>query len=230
MSNLQLHIPEYLHPALKQLMALSESDSERLVAALTEEKPAFLSTGLAAQVAERSQLDPVLVSRLTDALTSVRSVWDSTHVPLEAFLGVFCAALEQQGLKPQDDATWDRFQRTLGILLSHEGALAAASKALSVVADLRSIFQDARILTDLRPVFRQDATERPFSFAIIHTLRITFHHEGHNRRFFVALDDHDVLRLRRILERAEEKSQTLRSLADSANMPILKIEPQEGPW
>ena len=60
--------------------------------------------------------------------------------------------------------------------------------------------------------------------AIIHTLRIYYYQSGELKSFFVAMDDEDVRKLRDALDRAQKKSTTLRAVAKSANIPVIKIE------
>jgi isocitrate dehydrogenase kinase/phosphatase len=133
-------------------------------------------------------------------------------------------AVEEKDLKPSDPESWARFKENLLELLKVEGSLAVASKAMNVVTEQERIFSHARILSDIRSIFKDDPEANPSAVAIIHTLRIHYHQSGDLKSFFVAMDDQDLRKLKDAIDRAQKKSATLRSVAKSADIPVIKIE------
>jgi hypothetical protein len=86
--------------------------------------------------------------------------------------------------------------------------------------DHQSILEDAKIVTDLRPVFDKPG-ERPLGAIITHTLKIVHHESGEHKELFFALDADDVLNLKRIAERALEKMSSLKDFIKSADIKDL---------
>ena len=74
------------------------------------------------------------------------------------------------------------------------------------------VFCQARILTDLRPVFGQVIEDGPKAMVVVHLLKLTFHKGSEkHQEFFVSLDGDDLKTLRGLIDRAEAKAKTLKS-------------------
>ncbi len=66
------------------------------------------------------------------------------------------------------------FAKRLATLLNLE-CLSLAARAYDIVTEYERVFHDARILTDLRPVFGSDTSDGPKAALLISTLKIDFH-------------------------------------------------------
>jgi hypothetical protein len=225
----QLRLPDYYHVGIKHLIQLSQDQVTGLISTLQAEQPIYyhprqLADGIAPKVnIDRQALWPII-----HALVGLYTVRAVTGLSIEDFAEAIAVAVEEKGLQPLAPESRARLKANLVPLLSLDGALGVASKALSVVADQNRIFIHARVLSDLRAVFKEDPEVSPSAMAIVHTLMIRYHESGDLKSFFVALDDEDVRKLRGALERAQKKSTTLKSVAKSANIPIIRIEGESG--
>ena len=226
MAQPDLRIPEHYIPGIESLIALNQSQVESLLSALQSEEPVFyLPKELSAHVASKVRnVELASISSIISALTGLYTARAATGLSVGEFAEGLFAAVEKQELRPSDDSTWDRFRKNVLEILALGGALAVASKALNVVTEQERVFCDARVLTDLRSVFKEDPKESPSAMAIIHQLRINYHQRGEPlRSFFLALDDRDIVKLQELLVRAQEKSRTLKNVAKSAQIPIINI-------
>jgi len=79
-------------------------------------------------------------------------------------------------------------------------------------------------MTDIRPIFGDDATEVPAAAVLTHMLKIQYYHNGEPNDFFVVLDNLNLWTLRQVIERAEEKAATLRSLIKATDITYLDPE------
>src|SRR5262249_12235531 len=112
-------------------------------------------------------------------------------------------------------------------ILACELSLGAVAKARDIIYENDRVFVDGRILTDLRPVFRANASDPPLAGVVVHTLRITYcSSEGH-RRFYAVLDLDDLKKLKTVIERAIQKDNTIRKMADSAKLAIFSSYQEE---
>ena len=81
--------------------------------------------------------------------------------------------------------------------------------------DHENSFCDAKILTDLRPVFGASAEVQPEGIVVTHTLKLEYHDDrGAHRKFYVALNQDDLETLRNVLERADKKANSLQALSE----------------
>jgi hypothetical protein len=75
-----------------------------------------------------------------------------------------------------------RFEKLLGI--ENIGLL---SKAMRLQRDGERLFCDAKTLSDIRPVFHDDASSAPAGGVITHTLKLGYREGGEHKEFFIVL-------------------------------------------
>ena len=98
------------------------------------------------------------------------------------------------------------FKERIVTLLSLDALHLIEAKAKELLQEAQRLLLDARILTDIRPVFGEDIGENPTAFILTHTLKLHYHEGGEHREFFVALDEQDIASLKRMSERAQRKT------------------------
>jgi hypothetical protein len=162
-----------------------------------------------------------------DAIAIVRTLYSlynyraSTETLLAEFVPVLVAAMQASGdasftlSEGEKDLFSQKLTRLLGL-----GSLELSSKVEQLKTDYRSIFCDAKILTDLRPVFA-DPGAAPVGVAITYTLKIAYHEDGDHKELYFALDAEDLHKLRKVIDRAEVKASSLKSVIATANLQDL---------
>jgi elongation factor P hydroxylase len=149
-------------------------------------------------------------------LYRVREYFDE-NVP--EFAASITAALQESLNFPATEAQAfeDRLKRLLTIT-----TLGVASRAAILKREYERKFCTARILTDARPVYVDSPSSPPSAMMIMHNLRITFHDDtGEMREVYIAMDDDDLMTLRGLVDRAEEKTKSLQSVFATANIPVV---------
>jgi hypothetical protein len=111
-----------------------------------------------------------------------------------------------------------RFQKLLNI-----ENLKTLSKAFRLQSDGERLYCSSKILSDLRPVFSEDASTRPSGAVITHTLKIVHHIGKELEEFHVVLDSHELEVLKEVIIRACVKDKTLRALMKEANLTDLGV-------
>jgi hypothetical protein len=221
----ELTLPDYYTQGIRDLAGLREDQAKELVSALRAEEPVYYNPNqLADSIATKVSIDKAVVGEIITALAGLYMGRAVTGLPIPEFAQTILEAIEKKGLKPPEPPSWARLKGNLVQLLELEGALPVASKALNVVTEQDRVFSQARVLSDLRSVFKDDPEVPPWAVAVIHTLRIHYYQSGELKAFFVAMDDEDIRKLRETLDRAQKKSRTLKTLAASANIPVINIE------
>lgn len=102
---------------------------------------------------------------------------------------------DQKNLRISEDAEI-AFSSHLKKLLSIE-SLGLAAKAFGLRDDYERTYCDIRILTDIRPIFGNPA-EKPIGAFVEHALKIEYHEHGEHKEFYVALDDKNLGKSRRL--------------------------------
>ncbi len=100
-------------------------------------------------------------------------------------------------------------------------AVRLISIALDLMYEHENLLQGARVVTDIRPVFSDDAEQIEGS-VVSHTLRLRYDGRGGDQSLSIALDEADIRELERQCKRALLKARTARTLMMSkANVPTV---------
>lgn len=82
-------------------------------------------------------------------------------------------------------------------------------------------------MTDIRPVFGEDASKSPVGAVVTHVLRIDSFRNGSLEDYYVALDNDDLLQLQSAVGRAIDKNQSLNQLMDNIGFSRFQLS-EEG--
>lgn len=113
------------------------------------------------------------------------------------------------------------FEKRLVALLN-VGPLIVSSKAHNIKHEYEKVFGSARVLTDIRPVFGQ--TEADVAGVMVtHTLKLIYRVElGEYREIYIAMDNADLVSLRKVLDRADLKKKHLEEIIQKAALPYFE--------
>jgi hypothetical protein len=110
----------------------------------------------------------------------------------------------------------DTLERKLTALLEVQ-PLVVSAKAFDLQHEYEKLFMAARIVSDTRTVFNQAGTEAVGTM-IVHNLNIKYSENGQFKEVFIAMDDADLAKLRRVLDRAEAKTTVLEKLIEKTGV------------
>ncbi len=219
----QLTVPEPHQPGLQKLVDYDDDAIETLLSVLQGEIPAtdagIVSYAVAA--ATQSGLDPNDVRQIVDTLIALYLVRTSLDESIPQFAEELGNA---RNIAVPDDKR-QRFKDRLVRLLDVD-ALFIASRARDVLSENAHNFHGVRILTDVRPVFRDDMTGPPAAMTIMHTIKLRYHLARNLdvEDFFIALSPSDLRVVRDAIDRAEAKASSVQQLLDAARMPQVQAD------
>lgn len=214
--------------------------------ALAKAGAQFNTFDLAAHVSRSMGLPRAVADGVIQILASIYLAREAQGIPLEMFLDeqvrpALNSALAMQdgksgakgksganaALPPEDpEVRWTKFRKFFMATLVLDDTVGIAAKAGPVLTDHERIFVDAKILTDIRPIFHPDLSEKPNAAVIVHMLRITTRDLlGGQKAQYFALDANDIRFMKHLLDRAIKKEETLSSFLDTAGVTV--IAPKE---
>lgn len=103
---------------------------------------------------------------------------------------------------------WDTFESQLRTILACE-VLSLVEKARELRIEGVNSIVDARILTDLRPVFPDDPMRPAEAMLVMHTLKLVFRQGNSEQTLCLSLESGALDYFSDLLERAREKERTL---------------------
>ena len=114
---------------------------------------------------------------------------------------------------------WKAIEPRVEELLSVEN-LWAVSKALALSYEYANLYESAQIVTDIRPVYNEEASDIQGSI-VSYTLRMNYDDAEGNHTLSIAMDERDIRELMCACERAQKKSQGARTFMEGAQVPTL---------
>ncbi len=141
-------------------------------------------------------------------------------VPLSEYVKGVVETVKEETGPPED--TLRSLEKRLQELLEIPSTKLVA-KAYDVLTEHGCTYGTARVLSDIRPVFMNDASIPPDAAVIVHMLNIN-HLEGNDRKTIaIALDTKDIQELIDILERAKKKTERLKAILESSGIGYIDI-------
>ena len=199
------------------LSALHEADEDEFKAVLGATEGLLGPSGMsdfAESVALAVGFDQWSAAVLLDVmLTIVRRLVE--YSPAEDELLADLVASADLGL---DDLSQAQLRDRIKAI-ARQPQLGVLAKSLDLLRAHERLFLGAKILTDIRPVFGDDAAEGAKAAVLVHALRIDFLHAGERESIVMALEHRDLLGVEAEIDRALAKSASLRSVLDTAQIP-----------
>ncbi len=107
-------------------------------------------------------------------------------------------------------------------LLGTETFLFYFHKAHNLLIERSKLILSTRIITDIRPVFKEEKIDYPNYCLITHNLKIDYSKGRKNlKKTFYALDHQDLVQLQKQIERALKKEAEMHKLCKNAGLDIL---------
>ena len=222
---MNLRIPPPFKTPVAELAAMRPEKRQQLIEIIRAAPLGQDRATLAARIASETKLDKERAVSIVSMLMSLYRVIQDT--PIDEFVGQVCDAARTSVRVDTESIDWSSFKEDLTALLSSNETFGVMAKAHDIQKQQAHVYCNARILTDIRPVFKKDAADGPTAAFVTHTLRISTHDEGDfstAKDFFVSLDEDNLKELRRLVDRAVTKAEALKSLLQSANVACLELE------
>ena len=220
-----LRIPERFRGGLLRLAKLPDATYEEILAALNR-APTSFTTNRELVVWIGSEIPDIPASDLrmiVESLTSLYRLRVRSERPAPRVAADIAASVREF-----EPSAGPAFEKRLANLLPLPVLNVASVKAKELRAEGERTFCDAKILTDVRPVFGDGDDTSVTASIIVHTLKLGFHVSGpaseSHRELLISLDSKDISGLKKVLERAEDKEKSLKQLLNTANIRLIERE------
>lgn len=213
-----ISIPLAQRAAIQELAKLSDAAYTAFRACLSE-GPVYSEVGALIEHTSRTvAIHTNLGGQIVAALIGLRGFMDSSNMSVtDVGMGV----ADDAKAKGYVSAEQTGLLSTRIIELLDIKSLALTAKAFSLITSDAAPFSDARIVSDIRPIFSgKDESLELMASVIVHHLHIEVAGEGENHHS--ALTTSDLMTLRRTVERALDKDRKLREALRGGPLPALE--------
>ncbi len=204
---------------VKRLADLKPTEFDVLKSALSTTKLTFSVDELASQVSEKVEVISIdQAEGILRTLMSIFSAHRDTKLDWNELLDSFMLSLA--GELSEIERRTAR-QRLLALVQNSE-SIQLIAKAMDVYNEHERVFRASRIISDVRPIFRDDDKRLSLGAgAIVHSLKMQYQQGRQFNEIYLALDDDDLETLADDIVRAKEKSKLLNDLLKSSNIPFI---------
>jgi len=207
--------------ALVKLRKLSADSFSELLAALSRVPLSSSRDKLTEKVTNLiPSMTPKEVEDIVAMLVSVKGAQEQLEESADFVEDVLFAAArtEESDLKLAGSER-EEFKRRLTDLLEVE-RFSISAKAISLVNEYEHTFCRARILTDLRPIYR-DPSKGAVAGLITHTLRLSYHEGDQLRHIYLLIEDSDLEKMDLLVKRALIKAKSLQNQLAATQISLI---------
>jgi len=174
-------------------------------------------------VASITGFTPEDVTDITRAVMSLLLLRSGSDKSLEELIDELISVIKKgnfEELKLSDDS-YEKVKENLSKILSIENLLLSA-KAVGIKFEHDNLFERAKVLTQILPVFSDDVEEIPKAAIIAHQLGVHYFQDGEHKEFFLRIDEEEIEDLIKILERAKNKARSLQRFLETTDVKYIE--------
>jgi len=118
--------------------------------------------------------------------------------------------------------SWDSGLAEIRAALDEDSAFGALDKATELIYSHQNVLREARVLTDLRPVYNK-AADAIVRMVVTHQLILEYLDGSSRKRLYVAIDAVDLKELKEQCERAADKARVVSESLKDLSWPTSRI-------
>lgn len=224
-----LRIPKDQIPIMKKVLNLNNKQKEIILSQCHSYKP--LKAGEKVQPIEDFEDFP----KIFDFIITLVKLYHITHEDqlfesvddfISQLTNSFIEQLKYENFQFEND--FDDKIKSMKIfskkILTEETNLFYHEKAFNLLLERSRLMLSSRIITDIRPVFKEEKIESPNYCVITHNLKIQYS-KGllEKKKAYYALDHQDLIQLQSQIERALSKEVEMQKFCQKAGLNILEV-------
>lgn len=159
-------------------------------------------------------LDSILESddsrNIVQALISFSELLQPSTIDFEALAASLASSYKDQFEGEVSSEIHQNLKRNLSLIFNHSESLKLTLKAIDLVSEEDYIFNDSKIITDIRLVFNDELESNYRSALLVHHLYIEYYKDREQRKIVLALDLADLKKLKEHIERAIKKDDIIK--------------------
>ena len=217
-----LKVPERYIEGIVKVAQLSDEGFAELLSALKKAPELRDVTELSSWIADKTPAIPVPDREsILKAIAPMFRVQRGSEVSATEFAIDVWTSINDEASELVEGLDGELLRSRIKRLMEQNSLDLVSMKAAELKSELERSFCKARVLTDLRPVFKGNIEELPSVMVILHTLQIGYHDSmGEHNEFYVTLDESEIETLKEALDRASKKASTLKRLAEKSEITL----------
>jgi hypothetical protein len=219
-----LKVPERFIAGIVRIAEISQEGFDQLISALKTAPACKNSKELLAWIGNET---PAITEsdrkEIISAAVPMVRVQQNSGVSIEAFSSDVLDSIVESQPSIFQKITPDLLKSRTSQLITEPALDLASSRISEVKSEVERNFCKLKIMTDLRPAFRNNSEDVPLEMAAIHNFQIGYHDGmGKHHEFYLSLDAGDLETLKKAIAEAEKRVQTLERLLEKSGVSLHK--------
>jgi hypothetical protein len=183
-------IAPVVSPEIERAVKVSRDDLSTVRSTLAKRRDPFLRTSELVEALSR-RLQPAEAQTIADMIISIGLFAKRRNISVASAMWSFEDSLKASGLA---DDTLDGLSKLKPVLpaLAEHPSIATLVKVIDLSLEYTNAFDNARIVTDIRPIFEDDVERGVIAGIISHVLRLTYLQDGQLKTVSIATDHSDL--------------------------------------
>lgn len=204
----KLQIPKQFLDGFREIYKIEESGFRSLIESLKS-----IPVGLGPNTFIKtlmSTLDYLWVSQVARTIFSLGNLLETQDFTIDDLSRELTNAYEEGSQLDLPEEQKAHYTARNKELLENLGSLKLSFKAINLLTENNQNFVDSHIISDIRLVFQDDIDNQNRSAVILHQLKLEYRKDGEQRQFYIALDNSDLKKLKKQIDRALEKEELMK--------------------
>lgn len=223
-------VPEESYEGLGILASFGRDRIAKLISELSDQQLTLDFGAVVARLAEGLDVPESTVdSVLSSALIPLNQICQRYARSPREFVAALGSSVEEQASSDwleRHAASWREVVSELEPLFAPGKFLRLASKSVELLYDRPALLLDFRILTELRPLYDEDASKIR-ALLLTNTLVIEFQQGETEQALHLSIDNNDLSLIRNQLDRVLKKNALVSSEAGNWKLDLLTSEEQD---
>ena len=213
-------MPDWVVSSLAVLGEMPEKEYEAFLRAFASTGPTLHTSAVAGLVAQSSGMGSAKAHMLIHALIGLAGPGDTGDTSGDPTADIISTSPELVQAGIDTEALAERVAKLIEVV-----PFQLLHKASDLSSEHANIFLDARVITDIRPIFGTAPDGPPEGALLSHTLKLEIlRDEGEVEHFYLVLDDEDLNKLSHLIRRAKQKATSLRSVLSRVEITHVGLE------
>ncbi|MBA7521429.1 hypothetical protein ES705_13536 [subsurface metagenome] len=156
----KVRIPEEYVNAFNEFLTMKVEKREEFISALRKTRIELTSSRIANTIASKIQVPAKKLQNIIEMFLSLYAFIETNRISVSEVVDDLKKSAEEIGITAKE-SDWNSFQKHLGELVTNKDeSFGLINKALQLYSEYQNLFLDARILTDLRPIFKSNLSKQ----------------------------------------------------------------------
>jgi hypothetical protein len=214
-------VPEEYLTGLEKLATLDDEVIENILQSLETAPLTFDIQEIALFAKNQHGIDATETSEVLSFIASLYSFGRNEYISFDVIVDALGKSLENETPIKLSTVEISKIRSRLMIFLNTSSSLKITYEASTLFPEHENILSDSRLLTDIRPIFKEEISTGVSGLLISHVLRLKYENISGSQEIFLSLRSSDIEQLIEELQESLTKELTLKQTFEKNNIPCL---------